>query len=133
MGRTMNGKIEIKTTDDDLLLGRLDNRPSTATNREQAGRLAAVQEPSSPAVDEIIDNRTVAVLIDSTILGGLIWFALRDAWKPDDPNDDTPIFYASELPFLRQKTPEQLRSIFNVKRAFTVVERGIIGDTRVRK
>ncbi|MSR15327.1 MAG: hypothetical protein EXR86_12345 [Gammaproteobacteria bacterium] len=58
-----------------------------------------------------------AVLIDSTVLGAPIWFALTDGWKPDEV-DNIPIFYASELPALRAKTPEQLRSIFNVKRAF---------------
>jgi hypothetical protein len=38
---------------------------------------------------------------------------LRDDWKPDQ-GDAIPVFYASELPMLRQKTPEQLQSIFRV-------------------
>jgi len=66
----------------------------------------------------LIDGSTVAVLIDSTALGAEIWFAFRDGWRPDEA-DSIPIFYASELPALRTKTPEQLRSIFNVKRAFS--------------
>jgi hypothetical protein len=65
-------------------------------------------------VDTVIDETVVAVLIDSTVLGAPIWFALRDDWRPDE-GDATPVFYASELPYLRSKTPEQLRSIFNVK------------------
>jgi hypothetical protein len=65
----------------------------------------------SPAIDRLLDEPFVAVLIDSTILGAPIWFALRNGWKPD-PGDATPVFYASELPALRQKTPEQLRSAF---------------------
>ena len=68
------------------------------------------------AVDQIIDDGILAVLIDSTVLGAVIWFALRDDWRPD-PGDSTPVFYASELPALRTKTPEQLRQIFNVKSA----------------
>jgi hypothetical protein len=74
-------------------------------SREQAG------------VDPIInvDDKVVAVLIDSTILGAPVWFAFDESF---DPGDGVPIFYASELPVLRTKTPEQLRSIFNVKRAF---------------
>ena len=68
-------------------------------------------------VDQIIDDRTIAVLIDSKVLGALIWFALDDTWKPD-PGDTTPVFYAHELPALRLKTPEQLRDIFKVKRVF---------------
>lgn len=70
-----------------------------------------------PAVNSINDNQVVAVLIDSTVLGAPIWFALRDDWRPD-PGDRTPVFYTCELPALREKTPEQLRSIFQVKRTF---------------
>jgi hypothetical protein len=74
----------------------------TATGAEQ-----------SPAADPT-EGEIIAVLIDSTVLGAPIWFALRDAWRPDE-GDSTPVFYASELPFLRTKTPEQLRGIFEVK------------------
>lgn len=69
------------------------------------------------AGDTVIDGDYVAVMIDSTLLGAPIWFALRDGWTPD-AGDLTPVFYASELPALRQKTPEQLRDIFQVKRVF---------------
>lgn len=69
------------------------------------------------AVDTVIDETVVAVLIDSTVIGAPIWFALRDDWRPDE-GDSTPVFYASELPYLRSKTPEELRSIFNVKTMF---------------
>jgi hypothetical protein len=69
-------------------------------------------------VDQIIDNgELVAVLICSKILEAHIWFALNDDWKPD-PCDKTPVFYASELPFLRTKTVETLREIFKVKIKF---------------
>ena len=73
--------------------------------------------PEPLAVDVIIDDTVVAVLIDSSVLGAPIWFSLKDDWRPEDA-DGVPIFYASELPALRVKSPEQLRSIFNVKRAF---------------
>lgn len=64
------------------------------------------------AVDRVIeDDDDVAILIDSTILGASIWFVLRDNWRPD-PGDTTPVFYASELPYLRTKSLEELRSIF---------------------
>jgi hypothetical protein len=68
-------------------------------------------------VEEIIDDQTIAVLIDSAVLGQPIWFALVDGWTPNKA-DGAPIFYATELLALRQKTAEQLRSIFKVKRAF---------------
>lgn len=68
--------------------------------------------------------KTLAVQIDSTVLGAPIWFALVDAWTAD-PGDLTPVFYASELPSLRTKSPDELREIFKVKTAF--------GGGRVRK
>ena len=68
-------------------------------------------------IDFVLDGTVVAVLIDSTVLGAPIWFAFTDGWTQREA-DDIPIFYASELPALRQKTPEQLRSIFNVKHVF---------------
>ncbi len=70
-----------------------------------------------PAVDRLVDESVLAVVIDSEVLGAPIWFALRDGWRPDEA-DGIPIFYASELPALRSKTSEQLRSIFNSKRTF---------------
>jgi len=69
---------------------------------------------SEKAID---DGPIIAVLIDSEVLGAPIWFALNDDWKPD-PGDITPVFYASELPFLRTKSPETLREVFKVKIAF---------------
>lgn len=70
-----------------------------------------------PAVELVVDRTVVAVLIDSIVLGASIWFAFKENWRPD-PDDATPVFYASELPFLRTKTPEQLHDIFAVKKAF---------------
>jgi hypothetical protein len=81
-----------------------------------AKKYLAKDQPPDP-VDLVIDDTVVAVLIDSSVIGAPIWFALRDDWRPD-PGDATPVFYASELPYLRSKTPEQLRSIFNVKTTF---------------
>ena len=117
----MNAQVEIKKTHDGVLLARrLDGKPLTTKDREEAKRIAASESAplaDPPVVDQIIDDRTVAVLIDSSVLGAPIWFALRDGWQPDEA-DGVPIFYASELPALRQKTPDQLRSIFNVKLSF---------------
>ena len=70
----------------------------------------------APTVDPT-EGPIIAVLIDSTILGAPIWFALRDDWRPD-AGDATPVLYASELPFLRTKSPQTLREIFKTKAAF---------------
>jgi len=90
--------------------------PETGKSRRRLSLLKKTGESGEgpTAVDQVIDDRTIAVLIDSTVLGAPIWFALRDDWRPDE-GDSTPVFYASELPALRTKTPEQLRTIFNVK------------------
>jgi hypothetical protein len=61
----------------------------------------------------IYDGRIIAVLIDSPIVGP-VWFALDDGWKS---GDDTPVFYASELPHLQTMTPEELRKRYKQKLA----------------
>lgn len=62
-----------------------------------------------------IDDRTAAILIDSKILDAPVWFAFKDGWKS---GDDIPVFYASELPMLRKKSPRQLEAIYRVKSTF---------------
>lgn len=114
----MSPALQIRRTPDGRIQARrLDGLPMTDEDRAEARRLSMEVNQSAPPVDQIIDDRTVAVLIDSTLLGQPIWFALRDDWRPDEA-DSIPIFYASELPALRVKTLEQLRSIFNVKHIF---------------
>jgi hypothetical protein len=66
---------------------------------------------------DITEGRIVAVLIESSVLGAEIWFALNDDWRPD-PGDQTPVFYAHELEFLKTKDPGTLRKIYATKLAF---------------
>jgi len=68
------------------------------------------------AAADITEGPIVAVLIDSTVLGAEIWFALDDDWRPD-LGDSRAVFYASELSFLQTKSPETLREIHKVKLA----------------
>jgi hypothetical protein len=77
------------------------------------------------AVDQIIncDDKVVAVLIDSTILGAPIWFAFDESF---DPGDDTPVFYGDELDCLKDKPATIMRKIYETKRAFGL-------KTRVRQ
>jgi hypothetical protein len=82
----------------------LDGKPLTHADRQEAKRRVASQ-PEQPAVDSIIDDCTVAVLVDLMVLGAPIWFALRDGWIPGQ-DDKAPVVYASELPALRQKTAD---------------------------
>src|SRR5262245_55346628 len=65
-------------------------------------------------VDRIIDDSVVAVLIDSDI--GPLWFAFSDKWRPDR-GDDAPVFFASELPYLRRMSADELRRTYEQRRA----------------
>lgn len=98
---------------------RTDGRPLTDVDREEARQLAGIgaATTTTPAIDLIIDDRAIAVLIDSAILGAPIWFAFKDGWSPERA-DGAAIFYANELPALRGKTADQLRAIFTTKCAF---------------
>jgi hypothetical protein len=88
---------------------------------ELAKRIQAELKPAGDcepktAITDPTEREIVAVLIDSEVLGARIWFGLHDDWKPN-PCDAASVFYASELPFLRAKSPETLREIFKVKTA----------------
>ena len=58
-------------------------------------------------------GRITAVLIDSPIVGPL-WFAFADEFKP---GDGIPVFFASELPFLRKMSQQELRRRYEEKLA----------------
>ena len=81
---------------------------------------AAVSEPvftplTPEQIAEIDSDNVQAVLIASTVLGADIWLAFRDDF---DPGDGLAVFYADELEFLRDKSPQTLREIHKVKLAF---------------
>lgn len=62
--------------------------------------------PPSESVDvSMIDGDVQAILIDSPIVG-LVWFAFADDFRS---GDDIPVFFASELPFLRRMSEAELR------------------------
>lgn len=67
------------------------------------------------AVDRIIDDRTIAVLIDSAVLGAPVWFSFSADF---DPGDGIPVFYADELCFLKDKPISTLRKIYESKKTF---------------
>jgi|RhiMetdeSRZDD1v2_1073273.scaffolds.fasta_scaffold132726_2 hypothetical protein len=84
----------------------------------QAGLKPILQNEAPEAVKaDPTEGRIVAVLITSEVLGADIWFALTDDWRPD-PGDQTPVFYAHELEFLKNKDMGTLRKIYATKLAF---------------
>lgn len=110
----MTPAIEVRRVPDGRLQARRkDNRPLTEEDRDTARRMAIANGLIGLDEGRII----IALLIESTVVGAEIWFALGDDWRPDE-GDGVPIFYASELPALRQKTPEHLREMHKAKLAF---------------
>ncbi len=79
---------------------------------------ANLKQASDPSTGDLSDGQIIAVLIDSTVLGAEICFAVDEDFRPD-PGDGRAVFYANELPFLRTKSPETLREIFKVKLTFS--------------
>ena len=83
------------------------------TIRKVKEELAQRQE-SVPvgALDTVIEGQITAVLIDSPIVGP-VWFAFADDFVA---GDDVPVFFASELPFLRKMDHAELRRRYAEKR-----------------
>jgi hypothetical protein len=75
----------------------------------------AADRPAGLSAQEIIDidaGKISAVLIDCDF--GPLWFAFNDEFQP---GDEHPVFFVSELPFLRQMTPDELRRRYTEKQA----------------
>jgi hypothetical protein len=53
-----------------------------------------------------------AVKICSHVLEACVWLALDESFSPDD---DLAVFYASEIPLLRDKSEEALRKIHEIR------------------
>ena len=106
----MNVAIELRKTDDGRYQARrLDGTPMTPEDEAQARRMVAEITPV-----DVIDGAVRAVLIDSTVIGAPVWFAFDDAFTS---GDDMPVFFASELQFLRQMPEAELRRRYEDKRA----------------
>ena len=114
----MTPAIAIRSTPDGRIQARrLDGRPLTPEDREEAKRIAASIQTPVTDPGALIDGDVQAVLIESEVLGSPIWFALIDGWTPEQ-GDKTPVFYASELPALRQMSEAELRRRYTEKQIF---------------
>jgi hypothetical protein len=80
----------------------------------RCGKTLHVAEPQ-PQRPDATEGQIVAVEICSEVLQAHIWLAFD---KSFDPKDGQAVFYADEIPLLKDKTPEQLRQIQKVKLAF---------------
>lgn len=115
----MNAAIEIrKTPDGRILARRRDGLPLTAEDKEQAQRLAVIEDlpPRAWIVDEVRDGEKLkAVKLCSAFLEDHLWLVIDASYQPVDC---LAIYYAEELAALGAKTPEQLREIHKVKLTF---------------
>jgi hypothetical protein len=82
------------------------------------GQIKAVRTQRTEWRNLKIDETTTGVLICSRVLEADIWLALRDDFQPDPELSSFAVFYCDEIPFLRNKTPEQLQEIHRWKLTF---------------
>jgi hypothetical protein len=116
----VNAAIEIRKTQDGRIQARrLDGKPLTSEDREEAHRLAVIDElpPRAWVAEEIRDgNRLRAVKICSAVLEDHLWLILDRSFGPKDRT--LAVYYAEELPILKTKNPEELKEIHKVKLPF---------------
>lgn len=112
----MNAAIEIrKTPDGRIQARRLDGKPLTSEDREEARRMAVIEElpPRAWVAEEIrTGNSLRAVKICSAVLQDHLWLILDRSFEP---KDGLAIYYPEELTILKSKTSEELKSIHKVK------------------
>lgn len=112
----MSDLLEVrKLPDGRVQARRKDGRPLTDEDVEAAKLLAgsAVGTQNESHSKPYIDGPITAVLIDSPIVGP-VWFAFDDGFKS---SDCMPVFFASELPFLRTMSEAELRRRYEQKLA----------------
>jgi hypothetical protein len=80
--------------------------------KQQGGATPSDVTPVDP-----MEGRIIAVKISSHVLDACIWLAFDDGFTPDD-DEPLAVFYADEIPLLKDKTMEQLKEIHKVKLTF---------------
>ncbi|HEY6368059.1 MAG TPA: hypothetical protein VI585_25040 [Candidatus Binatia bacterium] len=64
---------------------------------------------------DLTEGRIIAVEICSEVLQAHVWLAFDDNFNP---GDGEAVFYADELPMLKDKTAAELRAIHKAKSVF---------------
>jgi len=112
-------QLEIRlTVDGKLQARRKDGLPLNVEDREEAKKLIeqVCLPPRAWIVEEVRGDETLrAVKICSEIVDDHLWLIIDRSFEP---HDGLAIYYAEELPSLKNKTPEDLRAIHKVKLAF---------------
>jgi hypothetical protein len=83
-------------------------------SKEEQERIVkrALSEATETEFVDLSEGPIIAVEICSTVLEAHIWLAFDEDFNPGDGHV---VFYAHELEFLKNKTPEQLRKIHALK------------------
>jgi hypothetical protein len=107
-----------------------DGKPLTAEDREEARRMAVIEELPLRAwvAEEIREGNSLrAVKIYSGVLEDHLWLILNRGFES---KNGLAIYYAEELTELKTKTFDQLREIHKIKLAFPgcrVTQEGVEG------
>ena len=94
------------------------DRRSAEPSSVQTSDVSAVRGQRTEWHDLRIDDNTTGILICSTVLDADIWVALREDFEPAPDLPNLAVFFASEIPLLRNKSPETLRKIHEARLAF---------------
>jgi hypothetical protein len=97
---------------------RAEPSPSVQTSDLTEGQIKAVRGQRTEWHDLTVDDSTTGILICSSVLDADIWLALREDFKPDPDLPSFAVFYAREIPLLREKTQETLREIHQARLVF---------------
>jgi hypothetical protein len=131
----MNLAIAIrKTPDGRIQARRIDGKPLSAADREEARRMSLIAEIPARAwvVEEVRDNGKLrAVKICSAVLQDHLWVLMDRSFES---KDELAVYYSEELPELKTKTTEQLREIHNFKLTFPrcrLIQEGAQVDERL--
>ena len=126
----MNPAIAIrKTPDGRVQARRIDGKPLSDADREEARRMALIAEipPRAWVVEEVRDGEKLkAVKICSAILEDNLWVVIDRSYQP---RDSLAIYYPEEFSELSSRTTDQLREIHRVKLSFPgcrVIQEGAV-------
>jgi hypothetical protein len=73
----------------------------------------AIKAQPSLSLD-LSEGPVIAVKICSHVLDACVWVAFDENFKPDD-DEPLAVFYAREIPLLKDKTADELRQIHRIK------------------
>jgi hypothetical protein len=110
----VSGAIEIRVSGNGRFQARRrDGLPLTDQDKAEARRIA-LEEKQKP---DPTNGKIIAVKVCSHVLEACIWLSFDPDFKPDK-DEALAVFYAHEIPFLSEKTIDELREIHQWKLTF---------------